>query len=88
MMRLRKLWFFTTGVRNTDWRCRKSFQKLLQKQGFKFKLNTKVTSIERKGDTVVTRVEAAKGGSEETVSMLLTSSLSIHFLTLLPSARI
>ena len=47
---------------------RKSFQKILQKQGFKFKLNTKVTSIERKGDTVFTQVEAAKGGKEETVS--------------------
>jgi hypothetical protein len=47
---------------------RKSFQKILQKQGFKFKLNTKVTSIERKGDTVFTQVEAAKGGSETTVS--------------------
>lgn len=50
---------------------RKSFQKILQKQGFKFKLNTKVTSIERKGDTVFTKVEAAKGGSEETVSAFI-----------------
>ena len=70
MRRLRKFQFLMTGVRNPDLRCRKNFQKILQKQGFKFKLNTKVTSIERKGDTVITRVEAAKGGKEETVSSL------------------
>ena len=70
MRRLRKFRFVTSGVRDPDLGCRKNFQKILQKQGFKFKLNTKVTSIERTGDTVITKVEAAKGGSEETVSGL------------------
>lgn len=46
----------------------KQFQKILQKQGFKFKLNTKVISAERNGDTVSLKVDAAKGGKEETVS--------------------
>jgi len=55
------------GGAGIDEEIAKNFQKILQKQGFKFKLNTKVTSIERKGDTVITKVEAAKGGSEETL---------------------
>jgi L-2-hydroxyglutarate oxidase LhgO len=47
---------------------RKNFQKILQKQGFKFKLNTKVTSLKREGDTVTLEVEGAKDGKKETVS--------------------
>lgn len=46
----------------------KQFQKILQKQGFKFKLNTKVTGADVSGETVKLHVEAAKGGKEETVS--------------------
>jgi len=46
---------------------RKSFQKILQKQGFKFKLNTKVTSLKREGDTVTVEVEGVKDGKRETV---------------------
>lgn len=49
----------------------KQFQKILQKQGFKFKLNTKVISAERQGDKVSLKVDAAKGGKEETVSIPL-----------------
>jgi len=45
----------------------KQFQKILQKQGFKFKLNTKVISAERQGDKVSLKVDAAKGGKEETI---------------------
>ncbi|KAK8846745.1 dihydrolipoyl dehydrogenase [Kwoniella newhampshirensis] len=45
----------------------KNFQKILQKQGFKFKLNTKVVSGERTGDKVSLKVDAAKGGKEETL---------------------
>ncbi|WWC67694.1 dihydrolipoyl dehydrogenase [Kwoniella pini CBS 10737] len=45
----------------------KQFQKILQKQGFKFKLNTKVISGERNGDKVTLKVDAAKGGKEETL---------------------
>lgn len=45
----------------------KQFQKILQKQGLKFKLNTKVVSGKREGDSVKLVVDAAKGGKEETV---------------------
>ena len=45
----------------------KQSQKILTKQGLKFKLNTKVTSGERTGDKVKLEVEAAKGGKNETL---------------------
>ncbi|KIL54417.1 hypothetical protein M378DRAFT_804495 [Amanita muscaria Koide BX008] len=47
----------------------KQFQRLLSKQGLKFKLNTKVLSAEKKDGKVYLRAEAAKGGKEETVSV-------------------
>ena len=47
----------------------KSFQRTLQKQGFKFKLNTKVVGAEKSDGKVKLKVEAAKGGSEETVCL-------------------
>ena len=43
-------------------------QKILQKQGMKFKLNTKVISGDESGETLKIEVEAAKGGKKETVS--------------------
>ena len=46
----------------------KTTQKILQKQGMKFKLNTKVLSGDDSGDGVKLEVEAAKGGKKETVS--------------------
>jgi hypothetical protein len=46
----------------------KATQKILQKQGLKFKLNTKVTAGEVHDAGVKVSVEAAKGGKEETVS--------------------
>lgn len=45
----------------------KSFQKLLEKQGFTFKLGTKVTKVEKKGKGAVVSVEPAKGGDKETL---------------------
>lgn len=45
----------------------KATQKILQKQGMKFKLNTKVTKGDDSGDVVKLGVEAAKGGKEETL---------------------
>jgi dihydrolipoamide dehydrogenase len=45
----------------------KMSQKLLQKQGIKFKLNTKVVSGDVSGQDIKLSVEAAKGGKEETV---------------------
>lgn len=53
------------GGAGMDGEVAKSFQKILQKQGFKFKLNTKVMSGQREGDVVKVKVEAAKGGKEE-----------------------
>ena len=46
----------------------KQSKKILEKQGMKFKLNTKVMEGDDSGDTVKLKVEAAKGGKEETVS--------------------
>ena len=53
-----------------SFRCRKQFQKLLAKQGLKFKLNTKVLSAEKKGGKIYLQAEPAKGGAEETVGFL------------------
>lgn len=45
----------------------KQFQRLLTKQGLKFKLNTKVLSAEKKDGKVYLQAEPAKGGNAETV---------------------
>jgi dihydrolipoamide dehydrogenase len=45
----------------------KSFQKILTKQGLKFKLNTKVLSATKENGKVTVKTEAAKGGQEETL---------------------
>lgn len=45
----------------------KTTKKILEKQGMKFKLNTKVLSGDDSSDVVKIKVEAAKGGKEETV---------------------
>jgi len=46
---------------------RKEANKIFRKQGLEFKLSTKVTKAERKGDTVTLTVEPAKGGAAETL---------------------
>lgn len=46
----------------------KQTQKILQKQGLKFLLNTKVVSGDASGEGVKLEVEAAKGGKNQTVS--------------------
>ena len=45
----------------------KSFQRILTKQGFTFKLGTKVTGVDASGKTLKVNVEAAAGGSPETL---------------------
>ena len=45
----------------------KSIQKILGKQGLKFKLGTKVTSGDDSGEGVKLEIEAAKGGKNQTV---------------------
>ncbi|HEY8591685.1 MAG TPA: dihydrolipoyl dehydrogenase [Sphingomicrobium sp.] len=46
---------------------RKEAKKIFKKQGFEFKLSTKVTKAERNGDTVTLTVEPAAGGAAETI---------------------
>ncbi len=46
---------------------RKEANKIFKKQGFEFRLSTKVTKAQRKGDTVTLTVEPAKGGASETL---------------------
>ena len=46
----------------------KSTQRILTKQGIKFKLNTNVLGGDDSGESVKLEVEAAKGGKKETVS--------------------
>lgn len=43
----------------------KQFQRILEKQGFAFKLGTKVTGAEKKGKKVTLSLEAAAGGGQE-----------------------
>ena len=44
----------------------KQFQRLLEKQGFAFKLGAKVTSVDTSGKTLSVKVEPAAGGAAET----------------------
>jgi dihydrolipoamide dehydrogenase len=46
---------------------RKEANKIFKKQGFEFRLSTKVTKAERKGDTVSLTVEPAAGGAAEMI---------------------
>ncbi|HKC03703.1 MAG TPA: dihydrolipoyl dehydrogenase [Sphingomicrobium sp.] len=46
---------------------RKEANKIFKKQGFEFRLSTKVTSATRKGDIVTLTVEPAAGGASETL---------------------
>ena len=45
----------------------KQTQKILQKQGLKFKLNTKVTAGDASGDGVKVDIEGVKDAKKETV---------------------
>ncbi|TPQ43928.1 dihydrolipoyl dehydrogenase [Prosthecomicrobium hirschii] len=45
----------------------KAFQRILEKQGFAFKLGTKVTGIEKTGAGLTATVEPAAGGAAETL---------------------
>ena len=46
---------------------RKEANKIFKKQGFEFRLSTKVTKADKKGDGVILTVEPAKGGAAETI---------------------
>jgi dihydrolipoamide dehydrogenase len=45
----------------------KQFQRILEKQGFAFKLGTKVTGIDTSGNRLAAKVEPAAGGAAETL---------------------
>ena len=46
---------------------RKEANKIFKKQGFEFRLSTKVTKAERKGETVTLTLEPSAGGAAETI---------------------
>lgn len=56
----------------------KATQRILGKQGMKFKLNTKVIAGEIHTEGVKINVEAAKGGKEETVCPSLIRIVLTH----------
>jgi dihydrolipoamide dehydrogenase len=45
----------------------RQFQRILEKQGFKFKLGAKVVSVDTSGKTLAAKVEPAAGGAQETL---------------------
>ncbi len=45
----------------------KQFQRILEKQGFAFKLGAKVTGVDTSGKTLSAKVEPAAGGAAETL---------------------
>nr|XP_010945751.1 dihydrolipoyl dehydrogenase, mitochondrial [Camelus bactrianus] len=52
-----------------DMEISKNFQRILQKQGFKFKMNTKVTGATKKSDGKIdVSIEAASGGKAEVIT--------------------
>ena len=59
------------GGLGIDMEISKAFQKILTKQGLKFKLETKVTGAEKTNEGVRVHVEGAKGGASETVGIRL-----------------
>ncbi|KAL5014236.1 hypothetical protein ScPMuIL_008506 [Solemya velum] len=56
------------GGLGIDMEVAKSFQRILQKQGLKFKLDTKVTGASRDGSDIKVAIEAVKGGKQEEIS--------------------
>ncbi len=45
----------------------KQFQRILEKQGFAFKLGSKVTGVENNGKALLAKIEPAAGGAAETI---------------------
>ena len=59
---------------------RKAFQRALTKQGFKFKLNTKVNSADITGDKVKLDLETKKGEKETLEADVVLVSAGSSFL--------
>jgi dihydrolipoamide dehydrogenase len=56
------------GGLGIDMEISKNFQRILTKQGLKFKLNTKVTSAAREGGNIKINFEGVKDGKTNSVS--------------------
>lgn len=57
--------FLDRIVPGMDWEVAKQLHRLLEKQGMKFRLQTRVTRADKQADRVVLAVEPAAGGPEE-----------------------
>ncbi|HET9146942.1 MAG TPA: FAD-dependent oxidoreductase, partial [Acetobacteraceae bacterium] len=60
--------FFDRLVPSMDQEVATAFQRILAKQGMKFRLGTKVTGAERGGKGIALTLEPAKGGAAETLA--------------------
>lgn len=58
--------FLDRIIPGTDNEVAKNFQRILEKQGFKFMLKTKVDAAEQSGDGVSLKLSASEGGNEQT----------------------
>jgi dihydrolipoamide dehydrogenase len=65
------------GGAGIDEEMAKNFQRILTKQGLKFKLGTKVTGAEKRDGKVYLKTESAKGGKEEEVRCALGPSSDV-----------
>ena len=70
------------GGQGIDEEIAKQFQKILAKQGLKFKLNTKVLSADKQDGLVHIKTESAKGGKEETVRSSLEIRLRLTYVVI------
>ena len=59
--------FLDRIVPGVDGEVARQFQRLLERQGMKFKLASKVVGVEKKGAVLVASVEPATGGARETI---------------------
>lgn len=62
------------GGLGIDGEISKNFQRILTKQGIKFKLSTKVLSASKEGSTIKVAVEGVKNGKVSNASFLLRES--------------
>lgn len=58
------------GGMGIDMEVAKNFQRILTKQGLKFKLSTKVTGASKTGGKIDVNIESAKGDKQETVGFI------------------
>merc|ERR1712107_900564 len=71
------------GGMGIDMDISKSFQRIMIKQGLKFKLNTKVTGAKKEGGKITVSVEGVKDGKTEELEAYVCWSVLADDLTLL-----